>query len=174
MPPEMSTQASNSREPLAGARVFQISLAGCGLASAVLVTTFIPGAPTVPIWLMFALMGGAIFVGAHRIRGRGGVWTRRVRISKNDALKNIPVELRLPVQMFVVAMFGIAVLAVVHLTGGQAEVIHGRYYLSEHGALTQVTYAAYEQSRIWAGRLFSAMPALLFLASACVNYQPPT
>lgn len=109
---------------------------------------------------------------AHRIRGRRGVWTRRIRISKDNGLKNIPAELRLPIQIFTIAMLVLAALAFIHLTGGQPEAIHGRYYLDDHGALTHVTHAAYERSRIWTGRLFTAIPTLFFLASACANYQP--
>jgi hypothetical protein len=168
----MTGDAANTREPLAGGRAFQLSLAGFGLASALLVVTFIPGAPMLPFWLMFALVGGAVFVGVFRIAGRRGVWTRTIQISKDDALKNIPAGLRLPIQAFTVAMFAIAAVAFIHLTGGQGEVIHGRYYLDDHGSFTPVTRAVYEQSRIWEGRLFTAMPAVAFLASACVNYTP--
>jgi hypothetical protein len=74
--------------------------------------------------------------------------------------------------MFTIAMLVVAAFAFIHLTGGQPEAIHGRYYLNDHGSLTHVTHAAYEQSRIWTGRLFTAIPALFFLGSACVNHQP--
>ena len=86
----MSSYANSHREPLAGGRVFRVNLIGWCLASGLLVMTFVPGAPAVPSWLMLPLTGGAIFVGAYTIAGHRGVWTRRVRISKDDALKNIP------------------------------------------------------------------------------------
>jgi hypothetical protein len=173
MSADMSSYSNSHREPLAGGRAFRLSLIGWCLASGLLIMTFVPEAPAVPSWLMFALMGGAIFVGAYTIAGHRGVWTRRVRISKDDALKNIPTGLRRAVQAFVLAMIVISALAFVHLTGGQAEIIHGRYYLNDHGSLTQVTRAAYERSRIWEGRLFTAIPAVFFLAAACLNYRPP-
>lgn len=170
---DMSSVANDSNEPLVGERGFRLSAAGFGLASALLAVTFIPGAPLLPTWLFFVLMGSAIFVGVHRVRGRRGIWTGTMRISTDGVLKNIPAGLRVPVQGVFLLMVLVAVLSFIHVVGGQAEIIHERYYLDDHGALTQVTHAAYEQSRIWTGRLFTAFPAMFFLGSACLYYQSP-
>lgn len=134
---------------------FWASVCAGTLETAIVVSTFIPGAPFVPLDVVLAVVGvtGLAFIAMVSDFGWQDVtslWVPGV----------VALVIVIPPLSFGVALTGFSALP------GQPLMRHGRYYFNNHGQLLPTTRAGYEQGVASTQRLFAGIAITLSAATA--------
>jgi hypothetical protein len=128
-------------------------------------STVFPGAPVVPLGVVFVLFPLALVVHARTVWAgvRGG---RRTKLS--DILGGVP-----PVAIGAFVAFFLLASAVSYASitesRGQPTESAGRYYLNDHGAYIPVTHGEYLHAQVLSERSFSLIPGVFFALGILVN-----
>jgi hypothetical protein len=139
-----------------------VALVGVVVAGAVTASTFLADPPTVPAVVkvllflgIFPLHLGTIFV----LRESGEAPT--------DALRRLP-PLVLAVAAAMFMAFALAGMTAVLGKSGATERHDGRYFLNDHGEISEITKDDYEQRRAGSARSSAAIPGAFYVAGAAV------
>ena len=155
-----------------------VGAAAIGLA--ILVSTYLPGAPlvpagvTIPLGLVLAIVffGWAVIEAAGRrsaARRTAAGDPSATPTSWNQGRAFLAIAQRRPVVVAIIipvliALWFIMIVSIGSL-GGQPTQVDNSYYLTDHGSRTQVSRATYEDSLAEAERLFAAGSTLFLLFS---------
>jgi hypothetical protein len=164
-----------------------VALALGAFAFAIVVTTFLPGSPYVSdeivgtlFVFVFPVLGAAIFREAGTLqRSRSGRSTDTPRRARTDSgglrrlLSRVPQPLRIGFHVFFFAMWLAALSSFVAGPSGQPIERDGRYFLNDHGELTEISQDEYDHARSTWARTFAAVPAAFFATAALLSAYGP-
>jgi hypothetical protein len=168
--PRDSTTVS-ARRPKPSLTQLVLWLSGSCLAVDLLIaaSTLAPGAPLLAQWPEFVLFPLAIIVNFSSVMYLRRYSGRRGRVRWREFVEGLPREL---VISFVV-LFAVAWLVgldSITSIGGQPTISGGRYYLNDHGTLTQVTRPAYQHALVLQQRIFTLIPSVFFALAVLAHY----
>lgn len=135
--------------------VLRLAVIGAAASTIVVATTFAPGGPFVPDWVIWPIFIGCLAV--HVPTFRGGA---RLRAS--------PRALVVPTAVVAVCAFALAMQAVLTSRGNPER--HGNaYFLRNHTELTHVSRSEYHYAERKEERLFAGIALVFYLAAIVVN-----
>jgi hypothetical protein len=143
----------------------KISAVGLVADLVIALSTALPGAPVIPQWPQFVL-----FLGVFVVLGRGMPvgWSRIHRVSVRDLSFGRSLAVGLGVSCLIAVAAIVIALSIIHI-GGQPEHMNGRYILNDHGVYIPISRAAYRHGLVLQQRIFTLIPAFLYLAGLAAN-----
>jgi hypothetical protein len=149
-----------------GEIVLVVSIVGLAAELAVAVTTLLPSAPVVADWIVFALFPPIFFVHLRSVQVlRAG----RARSSVGAVLRDRPTAVRVAFCALFITAWVIALGSITHLAG-QPTVVHGKYFLNDHGDLMPVTYNGYRHAVVLQQRIFTLIPGVFYALGIVINW----
>jgi hypothetical protein len=145
---------------------FGASVIGLAIGTVIALSTFVADEPVFPLWLDWVLFAGVFpvhFRGVLRLRGGNGrSFFRRLRADVGRTRYRL-------FQGYFVVLWIFAVTAIFQLRHGGPSLRDGRYFLDNHGSLTEVSKTTYDGARLALQRVFAAVPAAFYSFGVVVN-----
>jgi hypothetical protein len=141
------------------ALAFAVAAAGAVASAAVFSTTFVPGGPLVPDWVIWPVFIGCLAVHLETVRG---LRSRRAEVARDFR------KPRKALALVAAVAFALSMHAVLTLHGSPEQ--HGSaYYLRNHTELTRVSRAEYRYAERQEERLFAGVALVFYLAAIVIN-----
>jgi hypothetical protein len=167
-------------------RLVMLTVGSCGAVAcgAVAVLSFIPAAPVAPTTVLAVLFVG-VFPAHLRTIAALNEWSGRRR-SPTGPGTLVPARSPEPSQLprselgerfwwvGIVLFFAFVSFfsAMNTLQDGSPTVVHGLYFLDDHGSLTRISYHAYVQAMAAQERIFAAFSCFFYSLAVAANGRP--
>ena len=145
--------------------VLTLATLGAAVSALVVATTFVPGGPVVPTWIIWPLFLGCFPVHLRSIRV----------LPTEHAFKQRLLDSPRVLLVVATAIGACALLLMVHglvTSQGNPERHGGGYYLRNHTELTRVSRAQYRSAERLGERFFSAVALPFYLLGILINVAP--
>jgi hypothetical protein len=129
-------------------------------------TTLLPSAPVIPQWTVFALFPGIFAVHLWSVRLLRRVPTRSTLVA---TLRQRPTVVRIAFGALFVGAWVVGLVSILQI-GGAPTVVHGQYFLNDHGTLIPVTYNGYRHALVLQQRIFTSIPGAFYALGIVMNW----
>lgn len=141
------------------------SVAGAAACTTVVVLSFLPFVPPLPAAVSFVL-----FAGLFPVHARSAILLRRRRIASASARAAASALAERYWWLWLAGLLAaVSFFTALPSLQGQPTIVHGAYFLDDHGSLIPVSHGAYVRALDAQERLFTGIACVFYAVGAAVN-----